>query len=190
MHFVRKYGMLKAPVATKGTVTPMNQSQLDQLFLKTLAFFRQNPAQVQHLMKVHGFAAKIGRLERLPDGEQFILEAAALVHDVGIPPAEEKYGSCSGKLQEQEGPPVARKLLSSLGFPPEVTERVAYLVGHHHTYTEIDGMDYRILVEADFLVNLYDGNTPKEQIESTGKKIFQTQTGKQILSEMFGIHLA
>lgn len=167
----------------------MEQAKLDQLFLKTLAFFHKNPAQVQHFMKVHGFAAKIGRLEELTDKEQFILEAAALVHDVGIPPAEQKYGSCNGKLQEQEGPPVATELLSSVGFPPEVTERVAYLVGHHHTYTDIDGMDYQILVEADFLVNLYDGNTPKEQIEATGKKIFKTQTGKAILSEMFGVSL-
>ena len=35
-----------------------------------------------------------------------------------------------------------------------VTERVAYLIGHHHTYDKIEGMDYQILVEADFLVNI------------------------------------
>ena len=32
--------------------------------------------------------------------------------------------------------------------------RVEYLVGHHHTYKDIDGLDYQILVEADFLVNI------------------------------------
>mgnify|MGYP000340972515 FL=1 len=35
-----------------------------------------------------------------------------------------------------------------------MTERVAYLIGHHHTYDKIEGMDYQILVEADFLVNI------------------------------------
>lgn len=68
-----------------------------------------------------------------------------------------------------------------------MTERVAYLVGHHHTYTDIDGADYQILVEADFLVNLHDGQTPKEQIEITGKTIFRTKTGRKLLSELFGV---
>lgn len=165
----------------------MDRTQLDQLFLQTVAFFKGHPAQVQHLVKVHGFAAHIGRLEGLSETEQFILEAAALVHDVGILPAEQKYGSCNGKLQEQEGPPVATQLLSSLQVPPAVTERVAYLVGHHHTYTDIDGADYQILVEADFLVNLHDGQTPTEQIEITGKTIFRTKTGRKLLSELFGV---
>lgn len=168
----------------------MERTKLDRLFLKTLSFFQNDPDQIQHFVKVHGFAAHIGRLEGLPDETQFLLEAAALVHDVGIPPANRKYGSCNGKLQEQEGPPVARELLSSLDFPPEVTERVAYLVGHHHTYTNIDGPDYQILVEADFLVNLYGGHMPKEQIETTGKTIFKTASGKRMLSEMFGVTLA
>lgn len=168
----------------------MDRTQLDQLFLQTVAFFKGHPAQVQHFVKVHGFAAQIGRLEGLPEAEQFTLEAAALVHDVGILPAEQKYGSCTGKLQEQEGPPVATELLSSLQFPPAVTERVAYLVGHHHTYTGIDGADYQILVEADFLVNLHDGHTPKEQIEITGKTIFRTKAGKKLLSELFDVPVA
>lgn len=168
----------------------MDRAKLDQLFLKTIAFFQNNPAQIQHFVKVHGFAAHIGRLEGLTDAEQFVLEAASYVHDVGIPPAQEKYGSCNGKLQEQEGPPVARELLSALDFPPAVTERVAYLVGHHHTYTDIDGRDYQILVEADFLVNLYDGNTPKEQIEHTGKTIFKTIAGRKLLSDMFDVTLS
>lgn len=167
----------------------MDQTKLDRLFLKTLAFFHNDPDQIQHFVKVHGFAAQIGRLEGLNDEEQFTLEAAALVHDVGILPANKKYGSCNGKLQEQEGPPVATELLSSLDFPTAVTDRVAYLVGHHHTYTNIDGMDYQILVEADFLVNLYGGHTPKEQIGHTGKTIFKTPSGRKILSEMFGVAL-
>lgn len=168
----------------------MDRTKLDRLFLNTLAFFQNDPDQIQHFVKVHGFAAQIGRLEGLTDAEQFTLEAAAYVHDVGIPPAMHKFGSCNGRLQEQEGPPVARELLSALDFPPEVTERVAYLVGHHHTYTDIDGMDYQILVEADFLVNLYGGNTPKEQIEHTGNTIFRTAAGRKILSKMFGVTLS
>ena len=53
-------------------------------------------------------------------------------------------------------PPVARQMLTEIGYPQEVVDRVCYLVGHHHTYLDMDGMDYQILVEADFLVNLFE----------------------------------
>ena len=165
----------------------MDRTKLDMLYLKTLAYFGDAPGSIQHFAKVHSFAALIGRQEGLTDKEQFTLEAAAFVHDVGIPPAIKKYGSGSGKYQELEGAPVAAEMLSSLAFPPEVTERVAYLVGHHHTYTDIDGADYQVLVEADFLVNFYEGNTPAENIVSTGRNIFKTKTGIKMLSEMFGV---
>lgn len=46
-----------------------------------------------------------------------------------------------------------------LCFSPKVAERVSYLVGHHHTYDHIDGMDYQILVEVDFLVNFNENGT-------------------------------
>ena len=70
-------------------------------------------------------------------------------------------------------------------FTPAQADRVAYLVGHHHTYTNIDGMDYQILVEADFLVNLYEDSVPKAAAQNAPDKIFKTQTGKTICKEMF-----
>ena len=72
-------------------------------------------------------------------------------------------------------------------FTPAQADRVAYLVGHHHTYTNIDGMDYQILVEADFLVNLYEDSVPKAAAQNALDKIFKTQTGKTICKEMFAI---
>lgn len=107
------------------------------------------------------------------------------MHDIGIRPAETKYGSCNGKLQEQEGPAVAKEMLGRLGFDEKLTERVCYLVGHHHTYTNIDGIDYQILVEADFLVNLYEDNLSRNTAVSVCKKIFKTQSGKHICRVMF-----
>ena len=50
---------------------------------------------------------------------QFLTECAALVHDIGIRPAEEKYGACNGALQEQVGPAYARTLLEELDLELE-----------------------------------------------------------------------
>ena len=129
---------------------------IDMLMRKMIHFNQNDPQRIHHLIKVHSFAQMIGRMEQLDGHSQFLTECAALVHDIGIRPAEEKYGMSSGRLQEQEGPFYARKMLGELGFEEADINRICYLVGHHHTYADIDGIDYQILVEADFLVNFYE----------------------------------
>ena len=160
-------------------------SRMNELYKKMIAFDKDDPMRIQHFVKVHSFARLIGQEEHLDEKTLYILEAAAIVHDIGIRPATEKYGHCNGKLQEQEGPAYAEEMMKKLGFAPEVISRVSYLVGHHHTYSEIDGMDYQILVEADFLVNYYEDGLDKETIKNSVGKIFKTETGKSIAQEMY-----
>ena len=119
-----------------------------------IAYFENDIRRISHLLKVYGFAKAIGEKEQLDLFTMECLETAAVLHDIGIKISEEKYQSSAGKYQELEGPPVAAVILKKLEFPAPVTERVAYLIGHHHTYDKIEGMDYQILVEADFLVNI------------------------------------
>ena len=69
----------------------------------------------------------------------------------------------------------------------EVVDRVCYLVGHHHTYLDMDGMDYQILVEADFLVNLFENASTRKVIRSVDTKIFRTAAGRRILHAMFAL---
>lgn len=153
---------------------------IDLLVLKMIEFNQQDPMRIQHLMKVHRFAQIIGHMENLNQHMQFLTECAALVHDIGIRPSEEKYGRCDGKIQEQEGPSYARQLLTELDFNETDIRRICYLVAHHHTYTNIDGIDYQILVEADFLVNFYEDNLKQEAIQAVYNKIFRTEAGKKL----------
>ena len=74
-----------------------------------------------------------------------------------------------------------------MGFPEDLTRRAAWLVGRHHTYSGIQGADYRILVEADFLVNLFEKNAPREEIEAVRERIFRTETGRELCRTMFGL---
>ena len=159
--------------------------RLNNLCKKMIEFYRGDPARIQHFLKVHSFAQLIGQEEGLDEKTMYILEAAAYVHDIGIRPSVEKYGKENGSLQEKEGPAEAEKMMRELGFEPDVIERVSYLVGHHHTYSNIDGMDYQILVEADFLVNYYENQMKEETIRKSVSKIFRTETGKHIAEEMF-----
>lgn len=140
--------------------------------------------RIHHLLKVHGLARLIAQREGLDDHTRFITEAAAAVHDIGIHVCEEKFGCSGGKLQEQEGPAVARRLLESLGFSPLDTDRICFLVGHHHTYAGVDGPDWQILLEADFLVNLYEDGLSRDAGEAAGERMFRTETGKALLRSM------
>ena len=160
---------------------------MDELSWKMLLFNQGDAQRVQHLMKVHRFAQLIGRREGLDQHTQFLVECAALVHDIGIRPALEKYGRCDGKLQEQEGPAYAQSLLEELGMEAGDVERVCYLVGHHHTYHQIDGLDYQILVEADFLVNFLEGEMGIPAIEKTVEMVFRTSSGRELCQILYGL---
>lgn len=157
----------------------------DQLLEKMTEYDRGDPKRIQHFWKVWAFAKWIGTQEGLDAHTQEILEAAAIVHDIGIRIAERKYGSCTGKLQEQEGPPEAGRMLLEVGYGQEIIERVQYLVGHHHSYDAIDGIDYQILVEADFLVNLYEDPCTHKATQAAKEKIFRTTAGMRLFEPMF-----
>ena len=162
-------------------------SKLEQLAFKMTEYYTADPARVQHFIKVHAFARLIGVSEGLSEDELFTLETAALVHDIGIKKAEEVYSSSAGHYQEDLGPPIAKEMLEELEFDRDVIFRVCHLVAHHHTYTDIDGADYQILVEADFLVNLYENSEPVSAVKAAYDKIFRTETGKRLCRAMFGI---
>lgn len=161
--------------------------QLNKLFFAMIEFDAGDPMRIQHFTKVHSYARLIAQTEGMDPEEEFTLEAAAYVHDIGIHVAEQKYGYQNGKLQEQEGPAAARKLMEPLGFTEKEIARVEYLVGHHHTYNNIDALDYQILVEADFLVNLFEDGEKREVAAAVRKNIFRTAAGINILNSMFGL---
>jgi len=169
----------------------MNHSLLIATLLdRTIAYDAPDARRIAHLVKVHGYSRAIGLLEGLDDFTLLTLEASAVVHDIGIKVCEQKYeGRCSGDLQELEGPPIARSILAELPFSASTIDRVAYLVGHHHTYTGIKGLDYQILIESDFLVNLQENETPKETYRQVYKRIFRTETGKRFFRNLFALEL-
>ena len=158
---------------------------INKLIMEMVQFYAGDPHQVQHFIKVHSYSKLIGEIEKISPDVMETLEAAAIVHDIGIKPAREKYGQSHGKLQEKEGPALAEEMLKKLDFTESVIARVSYLVAHHHTYSNIDGLDYQILIEADFLVNLHEKNESKENALSVLNKIFKTETGKALCRQMF-----
>jgi len=111
-----------------------------------IEYYGDDIPRINHALKVYGFASSISRNEALDSDNLEILDIAAVLHDIGIPVSEEKYNSSAGKYQEIEGPPIAREMLVKLGLKREIIDRVCFLIGNHHSYSKIDGIDFKIPV--------------------------------------------
>lgn len=144
-----------------------------------------NLQKVNHFLKVYGFARAIGQLENLDEKSQLILEIAALTHDIGIKPSLEKYQSAAGPYQEKEGPPQAMQMLSKLAFNQALIDQVCWLIGHHHTYNHVEKIEHQILLEADFLVNAFEGNMTLAAIRNAKETFFKTKSGIDFLKTLY-----
>lgn len=163
---------------------------INTLLNRMMEYNRGDTKRIQHLVKVYSLSRLMGEMEGLDQGTQGILEMAAIMHDIGVRPSEEKFGNCAGSNQEKEGVVAAEEMFRQLteeGFhiSDATRERVCHLIGHHHTYKDMDGMDYQILVEADFLVNLYEKSAGASEIQTAFAEIFRTDAGKKLCRIMF-----
>ena len=149
------------------------------------AYDAGDPRRVHHFMKVYAFARLIGQAEGLDEQTQEILDAAALLHDIGIHAAERKFGACGGPLQEAEGPSAALPLLKQAGADEAACEQVCWLIAHHHSPGASDVLPFRILLEADCLVNAYEDALPPEACRTARTRLFRTRTGTQYLDDLF-----
>ncbi|MGI6298513.1 MAG: HD domain-containing protein [Saccharofermentanales bacterium] len=161
---------------------------ISEIIVKMINYADGNRHDINHFLKVYAYAKTIGECEKLDSNTQAVLEVAAVIHDIAIPLCREKYGDTNGKHQEAESPVLVKKFLAGTGYSTEFIERVAFLVGHHHTYEGIEGMDYQILVEADYLVNADQSNYSEANIRNMLDRVFKTETGISLLKTMFKIH--
>lgn len=171
----------------------MDANRTARLIEAMTRYDRGDTLRIQHFVKVHDLAMTIGVLEGMSGKALDTLETAAILHDIGIHPAEARYGNCAGPHQEELGPAEAEKLIDQVNelltekIGEDEIERVKFLIAHHHTYNGIDSPDWQILVEADFLVNLFEDGEGKEVVANVRERIFRTESGKKILDDMFGL---
>lgn len=150
-----------------------------------IEYFGEDVRRINHAIKVYGFAKTLGELEGLDNNGQFVLEVSAILHDIGIKVSEEKYNSSAGKYQEIEGPAVAKSILQKYKITDESMGRILHLIGNHHSYTKIDGKEFQMLIEADFIVNIFEDNTNREAVISIRNKYFKTISGIKFINKMY-----
>lgn len=123
-------------------------------------------------------------IRKINPDTQLILEITAITHDIACPLCRQKYGNTNGKYQEQEGVILVEEFLKEFSLSKNQIKRIVYLVGHHHTLTNIKGLNYQILIWADYIVNSEEMGYSKENIEHFIDKIVKTQSAKIILENL------
>lgn len=158
---------------------------ISEMIKGMIAFYNGNLHDINHFIKVWTYAKIIGESEQLDKETQFILEAAAVVHDISCPLCRKKYGNADGKHQEEESPALVCDFLKDTGMSAAQIDRVVYLVSHHHTLDHIEGRDYQILIEADYIVNADESHYSAENIRNFDNRYFKTQAGHSLLHSVF-----
>ena len=155
---------------------------VSQIMERMLVFSDGNIHDIDHMIRVWTYAKTIGELEGLDAETQYILEIAAITHDIACPLCREKYGNTNGKHQEAEGAPLVRAFLADSGVSPAQIDRIAWLVSHHHSFSDIDGLDYQILLEADYIANASENGYSRENVMNFMEKVMKTENGKRLLN--------
>jgi HD superfamily phosphodiesterase len=160
--------------------------------VQSMKQYFENQRYIDHTLKVLDYGERIfdgeaGKRVNLPGGfERDVVTLACIYHDIGIPEAVRTRGSSDAPHQEELGPDIARKLMGDIGVRSDLLERVLYIIGHHHTADRIDGEDFQVVWEADFLVNIQEGNITLEpgQVNEAVKRNLKTETGRALAAEV------
>ncbi|MCX7745835.1 MAG: HD domain-containing protein [Clostridia bacterium] len=149
--------------------------------------FKEVPYGIDHTLKVLKNAQDIMEGENISEDQRELISIVAILHDIGAIEAQRKYGSMEAKYQEKEGPSIAREILERVGYNPDKTDRVCYIIGNHHTPSKIDGIDFQIQWESDLLENL-EVMRIKNSYDALARYIeenFKTKTGKDFALNRF-----
>ncbi|MDI7259703.1 MAG: HD domain-containing protein [Thermodesulfobacteriota bacterium] len=146
--------------------------------------FGQDGRRIEHALKVARYAEQMLKME---GGDPLVVLGSAYLHDIGIHEAERKYQSTSSQHQETEGPPIARAILEKLGVQGKVVDEVCDIIAHHHHPREEETLNFQLLYEADWLVNIEEEGIPndRERLERLIGKVFKTETGRRLAEERY-----
>jgi len=153
----------------------------DRVAVEMKRYFKQDFKRIGHAMRVARYADGIGKEE---GGNLAVILPAAYLHDIGIKQAEEKHQSTAAKYQEEEGPPIAEEILTSLGAREELTEEVCQIIGHHHHPGPEESVNFKCVYDADMIANLEENEKDKpnepDRLSSIINKSFLTKSGKDL----------
>jgi hypothetical protein len=156
----------------------------DMLIRDMQETFGTDRRRIDHARAVLEYAEQIRSVE---GGDALVIQAAAILHDIGIPEAERKYHSAAGRYQEIEGPPRAARVLRRRGVDEDRIAHVCRIIANHHSARDVDTLEFRVLWDADWLVNLPESGRDASAFDLAARihRIFKTNTGRETALRLF-----
>lgn len=154
------------------------------LIEKMKAVFGSDQKRIDHALAVLKYAELIMAEEH---ARADIVAAAAVLHDIGIHSAEQKYHSAAGIYQELEGPPIAKEILESLALPAADIDHICAIIGSHHSGGKVSTPEFRCIWDADWIVNLGDDYASRTQAQKRKiiETLLQTRAGRRIAAQQY-----
>ena len=151
---------------------------VDRLIEAMCETFGADAPRISHAMAVLRYADELLESE---EGASLVVRAAAVLHDIGIHEAERRHGSPAGRYQEIEGPPIAREIMKAAGLDENVIDHVCRIVANHHSARDIDTPEFRILWDADWLVNIPEefAGQSRDKLAGIVEKTMKTGAGRR-----------
>ncbi|MBN1788648.1 MAG: HD domain-containing protein [Sedimentisphaerales bacterium] len=165
-------------------ITDKSQNICVKLIDEMKEVFGNDSRRIEHALTVLQYAEQISQKE---SGDILAVKAAAILHDIGIHEAERKYNSAAGQYQEIEGPPIARRILEKYDIDKPRIEHICRIIANHHSAKDIDTTEFRIIWDADWLVNLAESDSrfDKDKLTKIIDKTFKTDRGRQIARQVY-----
>lgn len=156
----------------------------DKLIADMKAVFGDDRKRIDHALNVLGFADRIRAVE---GGDAAVIQAAAILHDIGIHEAERKHGSAAGRYQEMEGPAIAAEILYKHYVDEDRVAQILRIIANHHSARDIDTLEFRVLWDADWLLNFPERSSEASAVDRADRiqEIFKTDTGREIALSLF-----
>ncbi|MFH1215930.1 MAG: HD domain-containing protein [Pseudomonadota bacterium] len=164
---------------------PAGQSLKERVAVAMKRYFGNDFKRIGHAGKVAHYAEEINRYEQ---GDPAVVLISAYLHDIGIKEAERKFNSSAARYQHQEGPPVAREILTNLQAEPGLIDEVCDIIGHHHWPRPDETINFKVLYDADLIVNINENQKEKPSSPTELRKIieksFLTEAGRKIAADI------
>jgi putative nucleotidyltransferase with HDIG domain len=152
----------------------------DRVAVEMKRLFGNDFKRIAHASKVARYAEKILYQE---GGDPAVVLCAAYLHDIGL--RGTRPGEGAGHAQR--GSELAAEIMQGLGARRQLAEEVSDIVARHHEAGPEDGLNLRIVSDADRIVNLEEGlragSLDREAVASAVESDLLTGSGRETARE-------
>ena len=160
----------------------------DRVAIEMKRHFKSDFKRIGHAVRVARYAERIGKMEA---GNLAVILCAAYLHDIGINDAEPTSGGTSTRHLEQEGPPIARRILEKLGAKEPLIAEVCDILRHRHRPGADESVNFKVVYDADLITGLEETYKEKpkdeEELATSIANDLLTESGRTEAKKVLGI---